>query len=74
MHKTEIKLNKKGTPDFEDMLGKTGICKTDLRPTGKVDFGDKVLDCIANKGYIYAGLKVKVVKIEGYKIVVAKRK
>ena len=74
MHDTEIKLNKKGTPDFEEMLGKTGVVKSDLKPTGKVDFGDRVLDCVANKGYIYAGNTVKVVKIEGHKIVVAKRK
>ena len=74
MHNTEIKLNEKGTPDFAEMLGKTGVCKSDLRPTGKVDFGDKTLDCVANKGYIYAGIEVKVVKIEGSRIVVAKRK
>ena len=74
IHKQKIKLNEKGTPDFEEMLGKTGIVKTDLKPTGKVDFGDKVLDCVANKGYIYAGHNVKVIKIQGQKIVVAKRK
>lgn len=74
MHKTPIKLNEKGTPDFTEMLGKTGICKTDLKPTGKVDFGDRVLDCVSSKGYIYAGNNVKVIKIDGYKIVVAKRK
>ena len=48
--------------------------KTDLKPIGKVDFGDKILDCVANKGYIYAGHDVKVVKVDGHRIVVAKRK
>ena len=73
IHKQEIKLNDKGTPDFSEFLGKFGFCKTDLRPSGKVDFGDKTMDCVANKGYIYAGNRVKVVKIDGSKIVVAKR-
>lgn len=73
IHKTEIKLNDNGTPDFSEFMGRTGVCKTDLRPTGKVDFGDKIMDCVAQKGYIYAGHNVKVVKIEGAKIVVAKR-
>lgn len=51
-------------------LGKTGNTLCHLRPSGRAAFGDEILDVISEGGFIEKKKEVKVVNIEGNRIVV----
>lgn len=53
-------------------LDKEGVAITTLRPSGTVMVEDKRLDAVTEGQYIKKGEKIKIVKIEGSKIVVRK--
>ena len=53
-------------------LGLTGRATTDLRPSGKGEFGGRLLDVISDGEFIPRGETVKVIRHEGSRIVVAK--
>ncbi len=55
---------------YQDYLGEEGVTKTALRPAGKAQFGDKRIDVLAESGMIDADRAVRVVKVEGSRIVV----
>lgn len=46
---------------YAEVVGKTGIAYTDLRPAGKVQIGEDVFDANAETGYITKGSTVRVV-------------
>jgi membrane-bound serine protease (ClpP class) len=50
--------------------GATGVAKTTLRPSGKAAFGEKLLDVVSQGEFIEAGAPVRVVLIEGARVVV----
>lgn len=43
-----------------------------LRPSGTVQIGDRRIDVITEGEFIPKGTKVKVIKVEGFRIVVAR--
>lgn len=55
-------------------LGLEGEAATDLRPAGKGRFGGLWLDIISDGEYIEKGTPLKVIRHEGVRIVVARRK
>ena len=55
---------------YQDFLEAEGVTKTTLRPAGKAQFGDKRLDVVAESGMIDADTAVRVVKVEGSRVVV----
>lgn len=57
---------------MKDLLGKTGIAYTMLRPSGKIEIDDDVYDATALTGYIDKGEKIKVVKYETSQVFVVK--
>lgn len=57
-----------------DLLGKTGESVTPLRPAGTIVIGSERIDAVSEGGYIDAGKKVEVVKVEGSRIVVREQK
>lgn len=63
---------------YGEWLGKTGTAHTDLRPAGVGEFGDRRLDVISEGEYIEKDTPIKIVRVEGYRLVVkaqpAKRK
>lgn len=60
-----------GTKDYSYLVGKTGKTVTLLRPIGSAEFDNGVIvDVIAKSGSIDAGTAVKVVYVEGQKVVV----
>ena len=61
-----------GNPDFSFLNSKTGVCVTDLKPSGKVEIEGEVYNVLARKGYIYCGISVRVVKTVGASIYVEK--
>mgnify|MGYP000146295023 FL=1 len=58
--------------DYSSYLHKEGIVLTELRPSGSVKIDDDVLDVVSEGSYIGKGEKIRVVKIEGMRIIVRK--
>ncbi|MFD3158059.1 NfeD family protein [Haloimpatiens sp. FM7330] len=56
--------------DLEFFLNKEGITKTVLRPSGTADFDGIKLDVVSEGDYIQRQKKVKIIKVEGRRIVV----
>lgn len=54
----------------KELLGKEGIAKTDLRPSGKVEIEGQWYDAVSLDGYITKGTLVTVEKHENYNIFV----
>jgi membrane-bound serine protease (ClpP class) len=57
---------------MKELLGKTGVAFTMLRPSGKVEIDDEIYDATALTGYIEKGVSVKVVKYETSQIFVVR--
>ena len=57
---------------FENFLGKDGESQTVLRPSGKAIFDEEILDVVAEGEMIPKDTEVKVIRVEGNRIVVAK--
>jgi membrane-bound ClpP family serine protease len=56
--------------EAQELLGAIGVAATPLRPSGKMQIGDRFLDVVAEGGYILPGTRVQIVEIEGNRIVV----
>lgn len=59
-----------GTKEFKRLIGKEGIAITPLRPSGIAEVNDKKLNVITRGEYVDSNTKIKVISIEGNKIVV----
>ncbi len=59
---------------YVEMLGKTGVASTVLRPSGKVLIGDEVYDATSLAGFIDKGDPVEVVRYETSQLFVRKIK
>lgn len=59
-----------GVKDLTDFIGKEGITISVLRPSGTADFDGVKLDVVSESTFISKGKKVKVVHINGPRIVV----
>lgn len=59
-----------GTEDLDIFLGKEGSAMTVLRPSGTGDFDDVKLDVVTQGEFISMGSRIKVIKVEGRRIVV----
>jgi membrane-bound serine protease (ClpP class) len=53
-----------------DLLGKTGVTMTPLRPAGMINIGDERLDVVSEGSFIPKDEWVSVIKVEGSRIVV----
>ena len=56
--------------DTSGMTGRTGVTLTVLRPSGSAEFDGERLDVVSEGTYIGKGVKVKVIRSEGRRIVV----
>jgi len=62
-----------GIPDqkeLDSLAGQTGIVITALRPVGMCDFSGKRVECLAETDYIEKSQKVRVLSVEGSRVVV----
>ncbi|MCK4802533.1 nodulation protein NfeD [bacterium] len=57
--------------ELEKFIGKQGMTLTMLRPVGKAQFGDTILDVVSEGELIEKGRQVEVMKVEGNRIVVS---
>ena len=58
--------------DYSQYLNKEGIVLTELRPSGSVEIDGVPVDVVSEGKFISKGEKVRVVKIEGMRIIVRK--
>ena len=62
------------TKDFSYLLDKTGKTSTSLRPSGKAIIEDQEYDVIAQGTFINKDVDIKVIEVEGVRIVVREEK
>jgi membrane-bound serine protease (ClpP class) len=67
---TSVQAGFTSADDYSYLLNKIGIAHTVLRPAGIVIIDDKKYNVVTTSDYIDKGTKVKVIKIEGNKIIV----
>ena len=61
-----------GITDHSSLAGQEGVAVTPLRPAGTAEIDGKRMDVVTMGDYIKAGERIKVLKVEGNKIIVAK--
>lgn len=61
-------------PSIKELIGIEGIALTTLRPAGSAEFNGQKYDVVADWEYIPKGNKVKVIRVEGIKVVVKELK
>lgn len=59
-----------GRSELLALVGQQGQTLTVLRPAGTAEFGDQRLDVVAEGGFVPAGQKVKIIRVEGTRVVV----
>ena len=62
-----------GIPDqehLESLMGQSGIVLTPLRPVGMCEFEGNKIVCVADTGYVEKQTPVKVIHVEGNKVIV----
>jgi len=57
--------------ESNDLIGKQGVAVTTLRPSGIAKVDGKRLDVVTDDDWIEEGKSIRVVKVEGFRIVVA---
>lgn len=56
--------------NYETFLSREGVALSQLRPAGIADFGGERLDVVTEGGFISQGSKIKVVDVEGTRVIV----
>ena len=56
--------------DLTQLIGQEGVVMTLLRPAGAVRIGEKVLDVVSEGRFIEPGVRVKVLGVQGNRVVV----
>ena len=67
---TDTKSGYVSTANRPDLIGQTAKTKTALRPSGTIELNDEYIDAVSEGRYIGAGKNVKIIKVEGSRIVV----
>ena len=57
---------------YRYLVGEQGVAKTDMRPVGTVEIGDEDFSAVSNGQWITREDKIKVVSVDGTKILVKK--
>ena len=57
---------------IKELVGKTGLAATMLRPSGKIEIESEIYDAKAEIGYIDKGEKIKVIRSENTQLYVMK--
>jgi len=57
-------------PGLQRMVGQVGIALTPLRPAGRAEFGDRVLDVVSEGDFIEKGARIQVAAVHGNRFIV----
>ncbi len=61
---------KAGPAESGALVGQEGEALSDLRPAGYAQFANRRVDVVTSGGYVAQGARVKVVRVEGARVVV----
>lgn len=67
---TDTKSGYVSTANRPELIGQMAITATELRPSGTIIFGDERIDAVSEGRYIGRAKNVKIIKVEGSRIVV----
>lgn len=67
---TDTKSGYVSTANRPELIGQMAVTATELRPSGTIVFGDERIDAVSEGRYIGRGKNVKIIKVEGSRIVV----
>jgi len=56
--------------DPKELVGRIGVAKTMLRPSGKMTLDGQPIDCVTEGDLVPAGRKVKILAVEGARVIV----
>ena len=56
--------------DKSRFMNKVGVCVTDLRPAGTITVDGEPLDVVAEGGFVKQGSSVKVINVDGSRVMV----
>lgn len=59
--------------DLQYLLGRSGVARTDLRPSGIARLDEVNFNVMSEGNYISAGAEVEIIKVEGSKLIVRER-
>jgi membrane-bound serine protease (ClpP class) len=62
--------NTSAAPGLAELEGQLGEAVTTLRPSGSARIGERVIDVVADGAFVEAGARVRVIKVEGSRVVV----
>lgn len=57
--------------ELQSLLGQSGVALTTLRPSGTAEIGGQRVDVVSEDAYIASGAPIRVIKVEGFRVVVA---
>jgi membrane-bound serine protease (ClpP class) len=57
-------------PELEKLQDREGVALTTLRPAGSVEIDERPVDVVTDGEYVEAGKRVRVVRVEGGRVVV----
>jgi membrane protein implicated in regulation of membrane protease activity len=63
-------LTQARVPGLSAMAGRLGVAATPLRPAGRAEFGDQVLDVVTQGDFVEKGARVRIVEVRGGTVVV----
>jgi membrane-bound serine protease (ClpP class) len=69
----EMEVSMTAPPESRTMgveVGDIGEVVSTLRPAGKAQFGDKIVDCVAQAEFLEEGRKVEITEVHGNRVVV----
>jgi membrane-bound serine protease (ClpP class) len=58
-------------PSLKALEGQEGVALTTLRPSGAATIGERPVDVVTDGQYVEAGVRVRVIRVEGARVVVA---
>lgn len=67
---TDTKSGYVSTANRPELIGQMAVTATELRPSGTIIFGDERIDAVSEGRYIGRAKDVKIIKVEGSRIVV----
>ena len=69
----EVGLNS-GEPALKELVGQVGLALTPLRPTGRAEFGERLLDVVTEGDFVEKGSPVEAIAVHGRHVVVKARR
>jgi membrane-bound serine protease (ClpP class) len=76
VHRTDLAMahagGVQGSVELAGMVGREGVALTALRPAGRAEFDDLLLDVVTEGDFVDRGDRVRILDVSGNRVVVAR--